>query len=73
VLVDVDGERATSESYITACVRAGGTDVVVRGRYSDTWSRRAGEWRIDDRRYRHDIVQMIPVTDQLLPISDAPA
>ncbi len=73
VLVDVDGERATSESYITACVRAGGTDVVVRGRYSDTWSRRAGEWRIDDRRYRHDIVQMIPVADQLLPISDAPA
>jgi hypothetical protein len=73
VLIDVDGDRATSESYVTACVRAGGTDIVVRGRYSDTWSRRAGEWRIDERRYRHDIVQMLPVADQPIPITDAPA
>jgi len=62
VLIDVDGERATSESYVTACVRAGGSDIVVRGRYSDTWSRRAGEWRIDERRYRHDIVQVLPAS-----------
>jgi hypothetical protein len=73
VLIDVDGERASSESYVTACIRAGGTDIVVRGRYSDTWSRRAGEWRIDERRYRHDIIQMLPVADQLLPLTEAPA
>lgn len=73
VLIDVDGERATSESYVTACVRAGGTDIVVRGRYSDTWSRRAGEWRIDERHYRHDIVQMFPVVGQPPPITDPPA
>lgn len=63
VLIDVDVDRATSESYVTACIRAGGTDIVVRGRYSDTWSRRDGEWRIDERRYRHDIVQMPPVDE----------
>lgn len=73
VLIAVDGDRATSESYVTACIRAGGTDLVVRGRYSDTWSCRAGEWRIDERRYRHDIVQMLAVGDQTLPTTDAPA
>ena len=61
VLIDVAGERAHSESYVTACIRSGGTDIVARGRYQDTWSRRSGEWRIDERRYRHDIVQMLPV------------
>jgi hypothetical protein len=30
-------------------------------------------WRIDERRYRHDIVQILPVADQLLPMTDAPA
>jgi hypothetical protein len=73
VLIEVDGDRASSESYVTACVRAGGADVVVRGRYSDSWSRRAGAWRIDERRYRHDIIQVLPSGDQSLPTSDAPA
>jgi hypothetical protein len=72
MLIEVDGERATSESYVTACVRAGKIDVVVRGRYMDTWSRRAGEWRIDERTYRHDIVQTIPVSEQELPPIEAP-
>jgi hypothetical protein len=62
VLIEVAGETATSESYVTACVRAGGTDVVARGRYFDSWSNRDGRWRIDGRRYRNDIMQMIPVT-----------
>jgi hypothetical protein len=73
VLIEVDGDRAKSESYVTACIRAFGTDVVVRGRYSDTWSCRAGEWRIDDRRYRNDITQLIPVGDQDLPPRRSPA
>jgi SnoaL-like domain len=67
MLIDVDGDRASSESYVTACIRAGGNDIVVRGRYSDTWSRRAGQWRIDDRRYRHDIVQVQPIGENTLP------
>jgi hypothetical protein len=61
VLIDVAGQAATSESYVTACVRAGGTDVVARGRYIDAWSNRDGAWRIDERHYRNDILQVIPV------------
>lgn len=62
VLIDVAGLTATSESYVTACIRAGGTDVVARGRYFDSWSNRDGAWRIDERRYRNDILQVIPAT-----------
>jgi hypothetical protein len=61
ILIDVAGQAATSESYVTACVRVAGTDVVARGRYLDSWSNRGGGWRIDERRYRNDMVQMIPV------------
>ncbi len=48
VLIDVRGDRATSESYVTACIRSGGHDITVRGRYSDRWSRRSGQ--MGDRR-----------------------
>jgi SnoaL-like domain len=61
--VDVDGDRATSESYVTACIRAGGHDITVRGRYSDVWSCRSGRWGIDERHYRHDIVQVWPASE----------
>jgi hypothetical protein len=67
MLIAVEGDRATSESYVTACIRTGDNDIVVRGRYSDTWSRRSGQWRIDDRRYRHDIVQIQPAGENTLP------
>jgi hypothetical protein len=62
VLIDVQGDWATSESYVTACIRSGGHDITVRGRYSDLWSRRSGQWGIDERRYRHDIVQLAPAS-----------
>jgi ketosteroid isomerase-like protein len=65
VLIEVNGDRATSESYVHACERTAGTDIIVYGRYSDTWSRRAGEWRIDERRYRHDVVWAQPAGEPL--------
>jgi hypothetical protein len=61
VLIDVAGQTGMSESYVTACVRAGGNDIVARGRYVDAWTNRNGVWRIDERRYRADILQVIPV------------
>ena len=64
LMIEVDGERASSESYVTACVRMGAQDIVVRGRYRDRWSCRAGEWRIDERHYNHDIVQLLPVVER---------
>ena len=62
MLIDLDGHAATSECYVTACVRAGGTDVIARGRYLDVWASRDGAWRIEQRRYRTDILQVFPVT-----------
>ncbi len=38
MLIEVEGDRATSESYVTVCIRASGVDIVVRGRYIDSWS-----------------------------------
>ena len=65
-IIEVDGDSATSLCYVTACVRAGSTDVVVRGRYSDRWSIRDGDWRIDERTYTEDMRELIPV-DSLPP------
>jgi hypothetical protein len=64
ILITVDGDVATSESYVHACIRMDEkTDVVVRGRYLDRWSCRDGAWRIDERRYENDLTQVIPSND----------
>jgi SnoaL-like domain len=67
ITITVDGEQATSESYVHACIRTRGQDVIVRGRYLDMWSRRQGEWRIDERRYENDLTQIIPANDTFPP------
>lgn len=60
VLIDLDGRAARSESYVTACIQSSGSFVVARGRYLDSWSSRDGVWRIDERTYRNDIMQVTP-------------
>ena len=60
VLIDIDGARAASEAYYTAVLRiepspARLVDRIVRGRYLDTWSRRAGVWAVDHRRVLQDL------------------
>jgi len=60
ILVEVDGDRAGSEAYVTATLWAelepgALTTIVSRGRYVDTWSRRAGVWAIDHRRFAEDL------------------
>lgn len=59
VLIEVDGDSAVSEAYVTVVLRMRGegdqfTDVESRGRYVDRWSNRDGRWAIDDRRYVND-------------------
>ena len=77
-LVEVDGDAAWGEHYTISSHRiaADGAgperDFVAYGRYVDRMQQRGGEWRIDERRYRNDIVQMLPVADQQLPLTDAP-
>ena len=61
ITIEVAGDRATSESYVHACIRFGDKDIVVWGRYLDAWSRRAGTWGIDHRRYVQDLIQIVSV------------
>jgi SnoaL-like domain len=62
ILIEVDGDRATSESYVTATLRTQPEEehgeYVVRGRYIDTWSQRGGRWAIDHRLFVFDMAEM---------------
>jgi hypothetical protein len=60
ILIEIDGDRATSETYVTACLRNETVDVTDRGRYSDVWSKRDGAWGIDARVFTGDIQQIVP-------------
>ena len=65
ILVELDGlDRATRETYVTVCLRSAAADIVDRGRYLDTWSRRDGRWGIDARRFVGDIQQIVPREQQ---------
>ena len=55
VLIEVDGDKASSESYVTVVLwtlpDADGNqqELVGRGRYLDRWERRDGVWAIEHR------------------------
>jgi hypothetical protein len=68
IMIEVDGERATSATYVTAACRIKDTENVyqIRGRYLDTWSRRDGEWKIDARRFETDLWQVVPSNHELI-------
>lgn len=53
VIIEVAGDRAGSESYVTATLRSREASKVLQrqfwARYVDEWSRRDGVWAIDKR------------------------
>jgi hypothetical protein len=60
VLIEVDGDRAASESYVTVVLRGNpagtGTYAFAEiGRYLDRWERREGRWAIVARVYVADL------------------
>lgn len=69
VLIEVAGERAASEAYVTATLRSAAGERVVdriyRGRYLDRWSRRRGAWAIDHRIFVADLGHAIEVAPDL--------
>ncbi len=71
ILIEVDGDKATSEAYVTVALRAK-TDAAealeyeARGRYLDRWSRRDGRWAIDHRQFVQDLSRTHPA-DRLEP------
>ena len=67
VLVEVDGDRAGSEAYVTAAVWMDAANdqiayTVSKGRYVDRWSRRDGAWAIDHRQWVEDftVTSLVP-------------
>jgi hypothetical protein len=58
--IEVVGDRAVSEVYVTATLWSPPaetpTEMTVRGRYLDRWSRRDGRWAIDHRVFLNDMV-----------------
>lgn len=53
ILIELDGDRAGSEAYVTATLRMEREGKVLQiencARYCDRWSRRDGAWAIDAR------------------------
>ena len=77
ILVEVTGDRACSEAYVTAVLWAGPesrpVEIVTRGRYLDAWSRRDGRWAIDRRIYLTDLMSTTPLPDTALAAVSAPS
>ena len=68
ILIEVDGDRAISEAYVTVALRTEArsgrlVDIVGRGRYLDRWSKREGRWAIDHRRYVDDFSNVHDVAE----------
>jgi len=62
IIIEVDGDRAVSEAYVTVALRTRAkaeaeraVEIEARGRYLDRWSRRDGRWAIDHRKFVQDL------------------
>jgi len=69
VIIELDGARAQSESYVTATLRVRDGErtkqITVWSRYIDRWSRRGGRWGIDERvtlRDFDEIREVVPLS-----------
>jgi hypothetical protein len=68
VLIDLDGDDATSEAYVTVVLwtlpdaEGRQNELVGRGRYLDRWSKRAGRWAIEHRTHLLDMSTALPLT-----------
>ncbi|HET8882578.1 MAG TPA: nuclear transport factor 2 family protein [Solimonas sp.] len=66
LIIELDGERAGSEAYVTATlrIRRDGRlrQITVWGRYVDRWSKRDGRWGLDKRISIRDFDEIRDVT-----------
>jgi hypothetical protein len=66
IIIELDGDRAGSESYVTASLRMRRGDqlkqMTVWGRYIDRWSKRNGRWGLDKRVSVRDFDEVRDVT-----------
>lgn len=71
ILIELDGDRAGSESYVTATFRIRQDDGTLmgmrsQGRYIDRWERRGDAWRILHRQYLHEMDESWPAVQQFV-------
>jgi SnoaL-like domain len=76
ILIEVRGDHADSEAYVTAALRtvrsaAPQVDIEVRGRYIDHWVRHDSRWMIEHREFVDDFTNTRPVADS--PMTDTSA
>jgi hypothetical protein len=66
IVIELDGDRAGSESYVTATLRIRRDEqlkqMTIWGRYVDRWSRRDGRWGLDRRLSIRDFDEVRDVT-----------
>ena len=66
ILVDLEGETAGSEAYVTATLQMQRDDkhlrMLVLSRYVDRWSKRGGRWALDHRIALMDLAEVAEVT-----------
>lgn len=66
VICEIDADRARCETYCTALhILSSDEEMVVGGRYLDTLTKNAGEWRIAQRLYIMDWNRQGPATMQV--------
>lgn len=66
ILIEIDGNRAASESYLTVALRQMADGQLFQmtgcGRYLDRLEKRGGRWGIVKRVYVHDFDRLDPVS-----------
>ncbi|GAA0314268.1 hypothetical protein GCM10009087_25840 [Sphingomonas oligophenolica] len=67
ILIELDGDRAGSEAYVTATLRMMRGEKLLQmsvwSRYIDSWSRRDGRWGLDNRLAIRDFDEVREVTE----------
>ncbi|MDP3493691.1 MAG: nuclear transport factor 2 family protein [Hyphomonadaceae bacterium] len=67
ILIDLDGDSAGSEAYVTATLRTMRTgklqQITYWCRYIDKWSRRGGVWGIDNRQVMFDLDEVRDIVE----------
>ncbi len=70
IVIELDGDRAGSESYVTATLRMERDgrlmQMTVLSRYVDRWSKREGRWALDHRRAVMEMDEIREVTPMKL-------
>ncbi len=73
IMVEVEGNRAGSETYVDARFRltqeGAEIEMFTRGRYIDRWEKRDGRWAIAQRTYLHEMDGRRPAGEEAYAVA----